>query len=162
MHEMVTIRPLEPDDYKVSYKWRNNPAIWQYTGTRPDKLITEEIEKEWLSTVLQRKDERRFAICVDSNYIGNIQLTSIANESAEYHIFIGEQEYWGKGIAAEASHLLLRYGFDVLGLNCIYLSVKEDNLNAIKLYERLSFRCAQRKEGLIKMLLYAEWYPSKG
>ena len=36
----VLIRPLEVSDALTSYKWRNDPEIWKYTGSRPDMEIT--------------------------------------------------------------------------------------------------------------------------
>ena len=70
----VYIRPLTLEDAKTSYKWRNNPKVWELTGSKPDKYITEEMETEWLKNVLQRKNEKRFAVCVKDTdqYIGNI------------------------------------------------------------------------------------------
>ena len=62
---------------------------------------------------------------VDDVYVGNIYLTDINGESAEYHIFIGEKDYWGKGIAEEASHQILKYGFKERGLKYIYICMFE-------------------------------------
>ena len=65
----ITIRPLCIEDALTSYKWRNNPNIWKYTGNKPDKVITPEIETEWIKKVLKNENERRFAIIADGQYI---------------------------------------------------------------------------------------------
>lgn len=137
----IIIRPLQIEDAKTSYKWRNDPEIWKYTGTRPNRKITEEIETEWLTTKLNISNEKRFAICIEENiYIGNIQLTNIANGKGEYHIFIGDKNYWGKGYGYKASLELFKYAKSQLGLHQIYLIVNENNTKAIRLYKRLGFK----------------------
>jgi diamine N-acetyltransferase len=139
--EKIYIRPLEVDDAKISYKWRNQDIIWQYTGSRPDREITLTMEQEWIKRVLTKSAERRFAICISSTheYIGNVQLTKIKNGQAEFHIFIGNVEYWGFGLGGRASNLVIKYGIDELKLKEIFLFVNKDNVGAIKLYKKTGF-----------------------
>ena len=134
----VAIRPLKIEDAEASYKWRNNEEIWSKTGSSPERIISKKDELDWIQKVIKRKDELRFAICVseEEKYIGNIQLTNIKDSSAEFHIFIGEKSYWGKGIAHKAMLLILRHGFEVLNLEEIYLRVRNDHARAIKLYKK--------------------------
>jgi RimJ/RimL family protein N-acetyltransferase len=138
----VYIRPLEPRDALTSYKWRNDPEVWKFTGGKPDRIITADIEKEWIAKVLKNENEKRFAICTtDSNqYIGNIQLTNIGEGKAQYHIFIGEKAYWGKGLAKGASQQILRLAFDELQIESVYLEVNPDNASAVKLYTKMGFK----------------------
>lgn len=136
----VTIRPLQLEDAKTSYQWRNDPEIWKYTGSRPNVTITEEIELDWLRAKLKIDTEKRFAICTEKDiYIGNIQLTNIINGKGEYHIFIGDKNYWGKGYAYKASIELIKYAKYQLGLKQIYLMVNKNNVKAITLYKKLGF-----------------------
>jgi len=132
----IYIRPLKEEDALISYKWRNDPDIWQFTEKKPDKYITPEIELNWIRQVLQKNNEKRFAICIKetNEYIGNTQLTSITNDSAEFHIFIGEKKYWGMGIAKKALQLIIQYAFEELKLKYIYLKVNKNNIRAIKVY----------------------------
>ncbi|MBE0679895.1 MAG: GNAT family N-acetyltransferase, partial [Bacteroidales bacterium] len=136
----VLIRPLREQDAHVSWKWRNDPDVWKYTGKRPDRRITKEIEIEWIKAVLAEKDSFRFAIMADGNYIGNIQLTNIVpGEEGEYHIFIGEKGYWGQGIATRASLQLIRYAREILKLKKLYLYVKPGNEAALRVYHKTGF-----------------------
>jgi hypothetical protein len=59
----VIIRPLEI----VAWQWRNDSEVWALTVSSPDKFITPEIEKDWIEQVLNRENEKRFAICI-GNY----------------------------------------------------------------------------------------------
>lgn len=141
MKGLIYLRALKVEDALVSYKWRNNPIIWRYTESRRNKIITHEMETEWIKTVLKRKNEKRFAICVseNDNYIGNVQLTNIDAAKAEFHIFIGDTDYWGRGIGKEATRKMVDIGFNKLNLKAIYLKVDKRNISAIRSYQSVGF-----------------------
>lgn len=136
----VLIRPLEIADAEVSWRWRNNPEIWKFTGSKPSREITYQIERDWIEKIIKDDTTKRFAILVDDVYVGNIQLTDIVqNKFAEYHIFIGDTNYWNKGIARLASLQLIQYARNVLKLKKLVLHVNPNHVNAIKLYHQLNF-----------------------
>ena len=58
---------------------------------------------------------------------------------AEYWIYLGDRLARGKGLAEEASRLLLRFAFGTLGLHRVFLQVNVTNQSAISLYRRLGF-----------------------
>ena len=148
----VYIRPLEQEDSKTSWLWRNDTQVWKFTGNRPDKEITYEIEKEWINTVLKDSSSKRFSIIVDDVYVGNIQLTNLTDESAQYHIFIGNKEYWGKGIGQLATFQILNYAKEILNLTEVYLYVNSDNLSAITVYEKNGFKRQNQIDTELKMV----------
>ncbi|WP_102980805.1 GNAT family N-acetyltransferase [Chryseobacterium scophthalmum] len=147
----VYIRPLQENDAETSYKWRNDPSIWAFTASKPNNVITPEIEKRWMQKVIKDETSRRFAIIADNNYIGNIQITNINNDSAEYHIFIGVKEWWGKGISHLATYQILHFSKEILKLKKIYLSVSQENISAIKSYIKSGFTEVARENGWLKM-----------
>lgn len=155
----VYIRPLTIEDAKISYQWRNDPEVWKFTGSKPDREITYEIEKEWIEKVISDKTCRRFAIIADGNYIGNIQLTNIKNKEAEYHIFIGDKSWWGKGISTLATYQILHFAKEELQLEEVLLSVREENIAAIKSYLKCSFSERESENGWIKMVCVLEQLP---
>ncbi|QPQ53479.1 GNAT family N-acetyltransferase [Chryseobacterium indologenes] len=89
----VLIRPLVKEDALTSYLWRNDSKIWEFTGSKPDIVITKEIETAWIEKALKDKTSRRFAILCDQEYVGNVQLTNINDDCAEFHIFIGKKSF---------------------------------------------------------------------
>jgi len=135
----VCIRPLEEADASTSVGWRNIPEIWAYTASRPDHEITPEEELAWIRRVLADPACRRFAILADGRYVGNTYLTGIAGGEAEYHIFIGERDAWGKGIARQATTQLLALAKSRLHLAHIHLSVHQANTGAVGLYRSIGF-----------------------
>lgn len=76
-----------------------------------------------------------------SKHIGNIKIDPINQRhgTAEYGILIGDKNSWGKGLAHEASELVIAYCFETRRLRKISLGVVEENTPAIKLYEKLGF-----------------------
>lgn len=141
MKYSVYLRPLKIEDAQISYQWRNNPKIWRFTGYRPDRYITPELEAEWMANVLKRENEKRFAICLtsDDRYIGNIFLTDITATEAQLHIFIGDIKYWGGGRAYDATKQIIEYAFNDLRLQHIYLFTNKDNKAALAAAMRLGW-----------------------
>lgn len=149
---IVTIRPLRVEDAYTSVKWRNDPEVFKYTGNIYNHEITIESELEWIKKVISNVNDYRCAILVDNIYVGNIYLTDIHNRIGNYHIFIGEKDYWGKGVAKMASVQIIEYGFNVLGLNQIKLNVRPANKSALNLYISLGFKKI-KENGMIEMSL---------
>ena len=169
MEYSVFIRPLAVEDAMVSYQWRNNPKIWRFTGSKPDKYITAEMETAWLAEVLKRKNEARFAICLKDSgeYIGNIHLGNITNGTAELHIFIGDVKFWGKDRAFEAICLLLEYGFHELKLDAVHIDVVINHHASHSIGKRAGFVEQGKyfheglKTELVRSVLTREMYKSK-
>lgn len=135
----VIIRPLQEDDAYTSVKWRNDPDVFRFTGNTYSNEITINSELNWIRKVINNSDDYRCAILAGDVYVGNIYLTNIEHGKAEYHIFLGNKEFWGKGVAYKASLLILEYGFVKLKLNSISLRVNKDNLSAYHLYKKIGF-----------------------
>lgn len=157
MKTAVYIRPLTLEDAKISCLWRNDADIWKYTGFKPDRYISREMEEEWLKSKLNNSNEKRFAICLTENdqYIGNIQLLDITEEEACYHIFIGEKSLWGKGISQIATRLILAFAFSELNLEYVLLEVNPMNTAACSVYQKTGFVAIGKnvENGFIKMRL---------
>lgn len=149
----VKLRPLVEADAQISYKWRNNPLVWQYTASRPDCHITQEIETEWLKNVLSRPDERRFAILANGVYVGNACLVAITETDAELHMFIGDSDFWGRGIGTQTLNLLIDFASGELGLKRLYLGVHPHNISAYRMYQKAGFCQQAIKDDFIIMNL---------
>ena len=160
MNYSVYLRPLKLEDAKTSYKWRNNPKIWEFTPFKPNKHITLAMEKLWLKKTLKAKNEYRFAICMldTGKYVGNIQLINVKNNTACFHVFIGEPSFWGKGIGKEATSLILNYGFTKLGLDFVTLGVHKMNAFAKSVYYKMGFQPLSEDGDFIEMALEKNQY----
>lgn len=144
----VKLRQLRIEDAAISYRWRNNPVIWKLTGRIWQGEATLEGEKNWIEQVLLQQDSIRFAICIgdEATYVGNIQLTNISNNIAWFHVFIGEEIWWGKGIASRALQQLLEYTLNETQIQTIFLKVKKENTAARRIYEKSGFHLDEETE----------------
>ncbi len=149
----IKIRPLRIEDAYTSVRWRNDSEVFKYTGNTYDHEITIKSKLGWIKRVLAKKDDYRCAILADGVYVGNIYLTDISQGAAQYHIFIGNKEYWGKGVARKASELILNYAFTVIGLDTVQLKVHKENKAALSLYHKLGFQGKTSDSKFISMEL---------
>lgn len=150
----VYLRALEMSDLDTLVKWRNDPEITSPLGGNTF-YVSKSREEQWLKDALLNDNSNiRLAICIkESNiHIGNVNLTSVnwINRSAEYSIMIGDKNQWGEGYAHEASVLILRHAFYEMNLNRVFLTVREDNQRAIRLYNKIGFV----REGVLRESVY--------
>lgn len=142
----VSIRKFERSDIPQKVEWINNPENNQFLHY--DIPICEEETEKWFDS--HKNDDKRYDAVIEVNGepVGTIGLLSIdhKNRKAEYYIAMGETSYKGKGVAKEASRLILKYGFEKLELNRIYLFTEIGNVVAQKMFERVGFV----KEGIIR------------
>jgi RimJ/RimL family protein N-acetyltransferase len=134
----VYLRDLTVEDALVSYKWRNDSELWQYTRNKPTKLITVEIEREWAIKAIADKTRVNYAICdsATDTYIGNIYLVNILNGVGELGVFIGNRAFHHKGYGACALELLKLKAKNELNLSTIRIGVNKDNIAALKTYQK--------------------------
>ena len=132
---------------QVYVNWLNDDAVNQYLVSGGDYTL--EKLKQYLEEV-ERNPKYFWAIKLKetNKHIGNIKIDPInLNDlSGEYGIMIGDRSTWGKGIAKEASEIVLAFCFETLQLKKITLGVQKNNLKAIRLYEKLGFTFEKQSE----------------
>lgn len=79
---------------------------------------------------------------MESHYIGTASLHHIdwVFRKAELGYMIGEQEYWGKGVATEVISLIADHAFNRLGLNKITAGVVDGNIGSARALEKNGFK----------------------
>lgn len=139
--QQVHIRPITPDDTEKIVDWRNKDFVRK--NFIYQKPFTVEGHREWLKGQVEPGHVAQFIICLeDGREIGSVYLRDIDREkgTAEYGVFIGEEDALGKGFGTRAAELALDYGFGTLRLDRIFLRLLEDNGRAEKSYEKAGFR----------------------
>lgn len=121
--------------------WMNDEKVNRHLESGGDYTI--EKLNEYLEEV-ERHPKYFWAISLKETkkHLGNIKIDPIDIDalSGEYGIMIGDRNAWGKGIAKEASKTVIDFCFKTLNLIQINLGVKNNNIKAISLYEKLGFR----------------------
>lgn len=138
MKACVSIRPFEKKDVPNKVRWINDDA--NNTYLHYNLPLNEKDTLAWFERNQGRKDRVDDVIEFEGVPVGIIGLLSVTEESGEYYVTMGESAYKGKGIAKQASRLILEYGFKELGLKEIYLYTEVDNKPAQHLFERCGFR----------------------
>ncbi|MBN2271735.1 MAG: GNAT family N-acetyltransferase [Sedimentisphaerales bacterium] len=140
------IRALRKSDCGTLRTWQADPEIVASLASRRLQHVLAS-EDDWDS---QRQFTDLFVICRkgDDQVVGMLGFTEVDRETkqAEFSKMIGEPSERGKGRARGATKALLNYGFDVLGLNRIYLHTLDGHLKNIRLNQSLGFQF----EGLLQ------------
>ncbi|MEI6122901.1 MAG: GNAT family N-acetyltransferase [Bacteroidota bacterium] len=134
----------------LSWKWINDPELKDMISA---KTITRAEQIIWFNSIQALPNYSIWGIENDGNPIGVCGLKNISKEDAEYWGYIGEKDYWGKGIGSEILEFLMAYAGNKK-LKSIYLYVTNTNGRAKKLYEKHGFITEEIKENIIKMRLY--------
>ena len=132
---------------EMSFQWLSDSTI-KYLTMTPD--IAKENQEKWFASLPDKDDYYIRGIAVDDKPIGACGLKHITSEAGEYWGYIGEKDYWGKGIGGRMMVFIEGYAKS-LGLRQIYLHVLKDNERAIRLYTKNGYRVVSEKDNLTKM-----------
>ncbi|MCX8129609.1 MAG: GNAT family N-acetyltransferase [Clostridia bacterium] len=145
---------LTTDDSKLMLEWINTREDVLFNSAY--KPVHETQHKHWFEKTTSSNEAYIFAIRTIENdaLIGNCQLCSVNSiyKSAELKIRIGEEAQRGKGFGTQAVKLILKFAFDDLNLNRVYLNVFESNIRACDTY----LKCGFVKEGVLRKAAYID------
>ena len=150
----IYLRGLKEEDLSGGYvSWLNDTEVCQYNSHHVFPYSVENV-RSYIRESSQAKNALVLAIILkqSNRHIGNISLQNInyINRSAEFAVLLGDKKYWGKGIAKEASRLIVEHGFKELNLNRIYCGTSADNI----VMQRLARFLGMSKEGVRRQALY--------
>ncbi|PHS23199.1 MAG: GNAT family N-acetyltransferase [Robiginitomaculum sp.] len=151
----VVLRAIKPDDLEPLRLWRNRPEYRQYFREYRD--ITPAMQQNWYEkTVLEDERVHMFAITAakGERLLGACGLCYIdrRNESADFSIYLGADDlYIDEIYAHDAGKLLLKYGFETLGLHRIWAEIYDIDSAKQKLLPGLGFALDGRHREAHKM-----------
>lgn len=144
-NDIVTLRPLEPSDIDILYKWENDPTIWDvsYTTLPYSKFAL----TNYINDSAQRDiyEMRQFRFVIESNAltlpVGLVDVFDFEpfDMRAAVGISVNEPSARGKKIATNAMNLLIDYCFNYLHFHQLYARVFSDNAASIALFKSLGF-----------------------
>lgn len=142
---MITLRELEEKDAPLMLEWMHDPEIQKSFIKNMMGMSLQDAERFCKNAEISEYpldgQSIHFAIVDESDeYLGTISLKDInqLHKTAEYAISTRKKAQ-GRGIAKEATGLILRKAFQEYGLHRVYLNVLADNEAAIHLYEHCGF-----------------------
>ncbi|MFP3887856.1 GNAT family protein [Priestia filamentosa] len=148
---LTSIRKFQENDVPYKVKWINDERNNKYLHY--DLPLELEKTYKWFKSLETRHDRIDYTILYNHLPVGLIGLLGIDNQKkeAEYYICIGEEGVKGKGVASEATKLLVDQAKRVFDIGTIYLYTEVDNIRAQKLFEKTGF---VRKQTLRNHLYY--------
>ena len=137
----VYLRPLAVNDASAAYSaWLNDPEVNEFLETRQSTVAD---LRAYIQKQIDDPNSLFMGIFDTANdtHIGNLKLQPIdwEKKKAIFGILLGDKRYWGRGLGAEATQLIVRYAFDTVGLEEIELGVIPENKRAIQAYEKVGF-----------------------
>lgn len=142
--ELVTLRPIEPDDYPTLNRFANDVEVELLGGGDPPSPTPQASSAAAYEQQRENPDSINFAITANeanSKLIGQCGLWrhDQLGRTVELGITIGVREYWGRGYGREAVTLLVDYAFRLRNLRKVHLSVHASNTRAIRCYAAAGF-----------------------
>ena len=155
--ERVGLGPLDRRYLDTYVRWANDFTM---TETAADLALpsTHEEQAAWYDRVAAGTDPAcvRFTIVLRETGqplgLANLHAINQHHGTAELGMAIGDADQRGKGFGTEATQLLVRYGFERLGLHNIMLRVYANNPAGIRAYEKAGFREFGRRSGARRSL----------
>lgn len=148
----IYLRPFTGDDVEWYCEAMLQTKSSKLTGTK--KLFSKEVLQSYLERIASDDERVQFVIALKDNDrpIGEIAIMDMdpSNRSGHLRIAIFNEEDCGQGYGREALLLILDYGFGMMNLNRIELSVYSYNDRAIRAYEKIGFV----QEGIQREALY--------
>lgn len=147
----LSIRPIREGDKDFLLLLRSDPDVWKNLGDI--NMLTEEKQLQWIKKINLESGSKYFIILDGEASIGLIRADQIdyVNNSVRVGLDI-ERLHRGKGFGERSFGLLLKYCFDFLNMNRVWLCVIDFNERARKLYTKLSFK----EEGKYRQAIFRD------
>ena len=153
-HGKITLRPLEPGDIELLYKWENDSKIWGLSNTRTpfSRYILAEYIKNSDRDIYETKQLRLIIEKTDNQPIGAVDLFDFEpfHLRAGVGILIHDEKDRNLGYATDTLEALSEYALHSLGLKQLYANISADNFQSIKLFEKARFTKAGTKKQWLK------------
>lgn len=138
--DRLILRPGTLADAFNLYILNSDPEVVRYTGENSFNHVqeAEQVIKERMIPQFEKYKMGRFTVLLkDGTYLGWCGLRYFP-ESDEVDLgYRFMKKFWGQGYATETSKIMLKYGFETLGLKRIIAKAMPDNIGSIKVMQKL-------------------------
>ena len=168
MGKDISLRLLTKEDKNLLLKWLTDERVLNFWEGKSAVFNLERIEEDFY---VEEEGLTRAIIEYKGQAIGYCQMYKLDDETLEEYEyesrnkvvygldqFIGEPEYWGKGIGTRLLRELLAFS-ENSGIESIYLDVRADNDRAIALYRKFGFKDIGNYERYFK--INGKYYDAK-
>ena len=144
----LLLREFVSADALAVHAYASDERVTQYTDWGPNTAEeTDEFFREAFTLVSAvPRDSYLFAVTLNqSPVIGCARLGIVSRVDRVADLgYVLNAEYWGQGIATEATRRLLTFGFDDLGLHRIFATCHPENIGSARVLEKAGFQLEGR------------------
>ncbi|MDP1719829.1 MAG: GNAT family N-acetyltransferase [Candidatus Nanopelagicaceae bacterium] len=144
----LILREFTLDDFSAVHAYASDEIVTRYTDWGPNtNEDTEEFFREALAAAIaEPRDSYLFAITINqSPVIGCARLGIISRADRVGDLgYLLNADFWGQGIATEATQRLLAFGFGELSLHRIFATCHPDNIGSSRVLEKAGFQLEGR------------------
>ena len=139
-------------DYQLMAKWLSDQRILQFVYGRTNPQSLSQVQKKYKPRIIGKENVVPCIFSYQSHEIGYIQF--FPAKAREYELddtteiwgldmWIGEPEYWEKGIGSTVLRLLSDYLFKEKAAKKLVIDPQVDNPRAVRAYEKAGFKKSQ-------------------
>jgi ribosomal-protein-alanine N-acetyltransferase len=141
----LTFREFTVDDYDAVHVYASDPEVTRYTAFGPN---TPEQTMEFLQLVSDepsQTDRANYTFALihreTNKLIGSCGLMRTDTNGPQYSFgYALHKDWWGQGLASEATAALVKFGFDELRAHRLWAHVFLGNTASERLLQKLGFR----------------------
>lgn len=133
---LVELSTYTKEFLELSWKWLNDPEIKTLTDAAE---FTKQEQEKWFHSLPLKKDYKIWGVICDGQPIGVTGIKKITGIDGEYWGYIGEKNYWGKGIGSQMLNIIEQEAAG-MKLTSIWLQVLTSNERALQLYVKNGYQ----------------------
>lgn len=150
--DKISFKKLSSEDLPLLHKWLNNPHVKEWYG-RDEKSDLASIKAKYVPRIEGKEPTKCYLAYCEDKPLGFLQTYMISDhpdyakhadinfEAASVDLFIGEEEFMGKGLG---SLMLKKFIKDIvfkeMNADICVIGPEPNNTRAIKSYEKVGFK----------------------
>ena len=140
--QYTSLRAIEKEDLSQLLLWRNDPNLRRYF--REYRELNFDQQTDWFEQKVNNDISTKMFAIIDSrqNLLGAAGLCYIdwINRTADFSIYIGQDGiYIDEILAPDAAKILIKYGFEELGLNRLWSEIYDYDEAKVEFFNSLGF-----------------------
>lgn len=132
-------RRITLDDVPKMLDWYNDRALHETANPTPFHYLDLDLLIESWQEKLTRTDYVYFVIEVEGRLAGRAGLKRQEDGTVLYSIVIGDTSLHSRGLGTAVTKQMLGEAFSASDIQAVQLNVRQDNLRAIRCYEKCGF-----------------------
>ncbi len=146
----IDLRPVERNDCRILWEWRNDPVTRKYAFNT--ECIPYETHKKWFENSLKNKNRHIFIVLKEDERVGEIRFDiNPQTKAADVDITI-DPRYRGMCIGREALKKACSYAFKNLKIKKFIAKIKTSNKASLKIFEYVGFDIEKENDTIIMVL----------